>query len=79
MRFVDICDLEAVEKPQLPEHKPGCILIETISNPLLRVGQLDRIAEIARGAWRGAGGGQYLRDAAVAPSARTGRALQRAS
>jgi cystathionine beta-lyase/cystathionine gamma-synthase len=27
---------------------PGCILIETISNPLLRVGPIDKIAEIAR-------------------------------
>jgi cystathionine beta-lyase/cystathionine gamma-synthase len=30
------------------EAKPGCIVMETISNPLLRVGQIDRIAEIAR-------------------------------
>src|SRR6202011_1930115 len=30
------------------ETQPGCILIETISNPLLRVGQIDQIAEIAR-------------------------------
>jgi cystathionine gamma-synthase/methionine-gamma-lyase len=32
------------------EARPGCILIETISNPLLRVPQIDRIAEIARAA-----------------------------
>ena len=43
VRFVDICDLPAVERA-LAEHKPGCVLMETISNPLLRVGQLDRIA-----------------------------------
>ena len=30
------------------KRKPGCILMETISNPLLRVGQIDKIAEIAR-------------------------------
>jgi len=30
--------------------RPGAILIETISNPLLRVGAVDRIAEIAKGA-----------------------------
>jgi cystathionine beta-lyase/cystathionine gamma-synthase len=46
-RFVDICDLDAVRKA-VDEHKPGCILMETVSNPLLRVGQIDKIAEIAR-------------------------------
>jgi cystathionine beta-lyase/cystathionine gamma-synthase len=30
------------------EARPGCILMESISNPLLRVGEIDRIAEIAR-------------------------------
>ena len=33
-----------------PKAKPGCVLMETISNPLLRVGEMDRIAEIARAA-----------------------------
>ena len=33
---------------KIAESKPGCILMETISNPLLRVGDLDRIAELAR-------------------------------
>jgi len=47
VRFVDVCDLDAV-RMAVAEAKPGCILIETISNPLLRVGQIDRIAEIAR-------------------------------
>ena len=47
VRFVDICDTEAVRAAAL-EEKPGCILMETISNPLLRVGAMDRIAEIAR-------------------------------
>ena len=46
-RFVDICDLDAVEAA-VEQRKPGCVLMETISNPLLRVGQVDRIAEIAR-------------------------------
>ncbi len=45
--FVDICDLDAVREA-VAESKPGCILVETISNPLLRVGQLDKLAEIAR-------------------------------
>ena len=49
VRFVDVCDLDAL-RAAVAEARPGCILIETISNPLLRVGQIDRIAEIARGA-----------------------------
>jgi cystathionine gamma-synthase/methionine-gamma-lyase len=47
VRFADICDLDALGKA-VAEGKPGCIVMETISNPLLRVGQIDRIAEIAR-------------------------------
>jgi cystathionine gamma-synthase/methionine-gamma-lyase len=49
VRFVDMCDLGAV-RAAVAEEQPGCILMETISNPLLRVGAIDRIAEIARGA-----------------------------
>jgi cystathionine beta-lyase/cystathionine gamma-synthase len=45
--FVDLCDLAAV-KQKIAESKPGCIVMETISNPLLRVADLDRIAELAR-------------------------------
>ena len=44
--FVDICDLAAVRKA-VEKRKPGCVLMETISNPMLRVGPMDRIAEIA--------------------------------
>jgi cystathionine beta-lyase/cystathionine gamma-synthase len=47
--YVDICDLAAVET-KISEIQPGCIVMETISNPLLRVGDLDRIAELARAA-----------------------------
>jgi cystathionine beta-lyase/cystathionine gamma-synthase len=47
VRFADVCDLEALGKA-VAEAQPGCIVMETISNPLLRVGQIDRIAEIAR-------------------------------
>lgn len=47
--FVDICDLEAVEAA-VQECKPGAIVMETVSNPLLRVGQVDKIAAIARAA-----------------------------
>jgi cystathionine gamma-synthase/methionine-gamma-lyase len=48
-RFVEICDLAAVEQA-IAEAKPGCVLMEAISNPLLRVGALDRIAEMSRAA-----------------------------
>ena len=47
VRFVDVCDLDAL-RAAVAEARPGCIVMETISNPLLRVGQIDRIAEIAR-------------------------------
>jgi cystathionine gamma-synthase/methionine-gamma-lyase len=47
--FVDICDLDAVRQA-VAEQKPACVLMETISNPLLRVGQMDRVAAIARAA-----------------------------
>jgi cystathionine beta-lyase/cystathionine gamma-synthase len=47
VRFVDVCDLDAL-RTAVDEARPGCILIETISNPLLRVPQIDRAAEIAR-------------------------------
>ncbi len=46
-RLVDVCDLAAVEQ-KLAEEKPGCLLMETISNPLLRVGQIDKVAELCR-------------------------------
>jgi cystathionine gamma-synthase/methionine-gamma-lyase len=47
VRFADMCDLDAL-RAAVAEAKPGCIVIETISNPLLRVGQIDKIAAIAR-------------------------------
>ena len=49
VRFVDVCDLAAVEKAAA-EHKPGCIVMETVSNPLLRVGSIAGIAGIAKAA-----------------------------
>jgi cystathionine beta-lyase/cystathionine gamma-synthase len=47
VRFVDVCDLDAL-RAAVAEAQPGCLLVETISNPLLRVGPMDAIAEIAR-------------------------------
>ena len=64
--------------PRWPKPRPGCILMETISNPLLRVGA-DRPHRRNRPrSRRGAGRGQHLRHAAARAAARTGRALQRA-
>ncbi len=56
VRFADVCDLDAL-RAAVAEARPGCILMETISNPLLRVAEIDRIAEIARAGRRRAGGG----------------------
>jgi cystathionine beta-lyase/cystathionine gamma-synthase len=47
VRFVDVCDLAILEKAAA-EHKPGCILMETVSNPLLRVGSISAVARIAK-------------------------------
>jgi cystathionine gamma-synthase/methionine-gamma-lyase len=47
VRFAGVCDLDGL-RSAVREARPGCILMEAISNPLLRVGQIDRIAEIAR-------------------------------
>src|SRR5262249_54626672 len=49
VRFVDVCDLAAVRKA-VDEHKPGCLLMETVSNPLLRVGSISDLARIAASA-----------------------------
>ncbi len=49
VRFVDVCDLDAF-RAAVADAKPGCVVMETISNPLLRVGELDKIAGIARDA-----------------------------
>ncbi len=45
-RFADPCDLERFQQV-VAEEQPGCVLVETISNPLLRVSKVDRLAEIA--------------------------------
>ena len=46
---VDVCDLAAV-KAALADAKPGAMILETVSNPLLRVGPLDKIAALCRAA-----------------------------
>jgi cystathionine beta-lyase/cystathionine gamma-synthase len=46
--YVDICDPAKLEQV-IERKKPGCVFIESISNPLLRVGDIGRIAELAHG------------------------------
>ncbi len=45
--FVDFCDEQALAEA-IAEHRPGALLMETISNPLVRVAPLDRIAVMAK-------------------------------
>ena len=45
--YVDVCDLAAFQQT-VDEAKPGAIVMETISNPLLRVAAMDKIADISR-------------------------------
>lgn len=47
--YVDICDLNAVEQA-IAERKPGCVFMEVVSNPLLRVGSVDEVAKLAKAA-----------------------------
>jgi cystathionine beta-lyase/cystathionine gamma-synthase len=47
VRFVDAYDLGAVEK-KVAELGPRAVVVETISNPLLRVADTESIAEITR-------------------------------
>jgi cystathionine gamma-synthase/methionine-gamma-lyase len=49
VRFVDICSIDAVAQA-IQEEKPGCVVMETISNPLLRVGHIGKVAELTRAA-----------------------------
>jgi cystathionine gamma-synthase/methionine-gamma-lyase len=47
--YVDICDLKAVEQA-IAEEKPGCVFMEVVSNPLLRVGAVDEVAKLGKAA-----------------------------
>src|ERR687893_884573 len=47
VRFVDAYDLGAVEK-KVAEHRPRAVVVETISNPLLRVADTAGLVEITR-------------------------------
>jgi cystathionine gamma-synthase/methionine-gamma-lyase len=47
--FADVCELESLQAAA-DVNRPGVMLIESVSNPLLRVGDIGRIAGIARSA-----------------------------
>ncbi len=47
--YTDIYDAGALARA-VQLHQPGCILMETISNPVLRVGDIGRVAEAAHAA-----------------------------
>src|ERR1700683_4455428 len=60
--FVDFNDEEALAAA-IAEHRPGALLMETISNPLLRVAPLDRIAAMAK-----EGGAELIVDCTCDPT-----------
>ena len=45
--YTDICDLTAV-RDTIEKVKPGCVFMESISNPVLRVGDVAEIAKLAK-------------------------------
>ena len=47
VRFCDFCDLDALETA-VREARPALLITETVSNPCLRVADLDRVSEIAK-------------------------------
>ncbi len=47
VKYADVCNLPELERA-MEERQPGCIFLEGISNPLLRVARIDKIAELAR-------------------------------
>ena len=47
--YANVTDLDRLEQT-IEKKRPGCVFIESISNPLLRVGDLERIAELTRSA-----------------------------
>jgi cystathionine beta-lyase/cystathionine gamma-synthase len=47
--YVDICDLPAVQQA-IEKHQPGCVFMESVSNPTLRVPSIDEIAKLTKAA-----------------------------
>ena len=46
VKYVDVCNLPELEQA-IAERRPGCVFLEGISNPLLRVAKIKEIAEMA--------------------------------
>ena len=76
VRFVDGTDLAAVAAA-VAELKPVAVVAETISNPLLKLADVPRLAEISAWRRRGADRGQHLRIALPLPAAPARRGLLR--
>ncbi|MEX2261892.1 MAG: PLP-dependent aspartate aminotransferase family protein [Bryobacteraceae bacterium] len=49
VRFADFCDRAALEQA-IAAQNPGCLLMESVSNPLLRVPPMDDVAGLAQAA-----------------------------
>jgi cystathionine beta-lyase/cystathionine gamma-synthase len=47
VKYIDVCNLDLVKKT-VEQLQPGCIFLESISNPLLRVSRMDKIAQLAQ-------------------------------
>jgi cystathionine beta-lyase/cystathionine gamma-synthase len=47
--YADVYNLEALERA-IASKKPGCVFMESVSNPLLRVARIDQIAKLTRAA-----------------------------
>ncbi len=47
--YADVYDLETLASA-IASKKPGCVFMESVSNPLLRVGSIDKIAKLTTGA-----------------------------
>lgn len=47
--YVDVYNLEVLEQA-IATKKPGCVFMESISNPLLRMARIDQIAKLTRAA-----------------------------
>jgi cystathionine beta-lyase/cystathionine gamma-synthase len=47
--YVDVYNLELLER-EIADKKPGCVFLESVSNPLLRVARIDQIAKLIQAA-----------------------------
>ncbi len=47
VKYLDMCDPGCVEKA-IAANPPGCVFLESVSNPLLRVADIAKIAELAQ-------------------------------